>query len=81
MNSSSAESFLEPGYEKSSRGSRNIRFIITKDGENNGKHFVTDMPDSSQMVFSLGTFLFIETTDSRALKAATEAASQTARRR
>ena len=54
------ENLTETGYEKSSRESRNIRFIITKDGKNNGKHFVTDMPDSSQMVFTFRTFLLIE---------------------
>ena len=54
----------ETDYEKSSSWSRNIRFIITKDGENNGKDFMTDMSDSSQMVFPFGAFLLIKDTDS-----------------
>lgn len=33
-------------YEKSRAESRNIRFIIAKDSENNGNDFMTNMPDS-----------------------------------
>ena len=37
----------EIGYKKSSIWSRNVRFIIAKDGENNGKDFMTNVSDSS----------------------------------
>ena len=56
---------FKTGYKKSRGWSRNIRFVIMKDGENNGKDFMTNMPNGSQMIFTFGTFLFIETTDSR----------------
>ena len=72
---------LKTGYKKSSGRSRNIKFIITKDGEDTGKDFVADMPDSNQMVFPFGAFLLIENRNGRGRCAATVAASHTARRR
>ena len=61
-------SSYETGYEKSRDSSRNIRFIITKNGENNAKDFVTNMPDGSQMVLTFRTFLLIKKADGRVFK-------------
>ena len=40
----------ETGYEKSRGWSRNIRFIIAKNGKNDRKDFVTDMSNDSQIL-------------------------------
>ena len=59
---------VKTGYEKSRSRSRNIRFIITKDGENNCKDFMTNMSNGGQMVFPFGAFLLIEKTYVRVIE-------------